>query len=539
VARKDVYQILPADVKCGAGVSIKDDTVAAIEEAYQGAVSQIGGSASFIYVSMTATHDHEAGLAKIREMARGVPYTGCTTCQGVLIGTRSERTNHKVAGVWVMHDPEGDFECYNFELTDDPLQAAEKGKADATEAAPAKKKKPRIDAYEACRFILIFYIASGHFIATATKNPLILKLVSQINVLVGGFFALSGYLAAYTTTELGVLRPPKCEDRLDNAVKFVVPRVLGFWMLHVFVLLLFSPMFFWVDATYSGPLVALWHGFISVFMLQSWFPLSAEVWNAPTWFLSALSFAFMVLPYALRILAGQKKSELRRTLVILTLLGLIPKIGYSYDLRGAWGIMEGVMSARSHPNYALFNNVRFSPFAALGEVLMGAAACRLVMLDTDEEKATGSALIPLAAMVGLVVARAMGLVSMNDMIVRALVFIPLFLVFLMRLHRTSVGPGGADNPLVKILNNRVLQWLGGISFPIFIVHGPIGQVFYKKAVATKLFGGSLARYGPGMFGVWWIVVIAFSWLLNEFYVKSDTVKKASANLGNAICARLL
>lgn len=419
------------------------------------------------------------------------------------------------------------------------LQAAEKGKADATEAAPAKKKKPRIDAYEACRFILIFYIASGHFIATATKNPLILKLVSQINVLVGGFFALSGYLAAYTTTELGVLRPPKCEDRLDNAVKFVVPRVLGFWMLHVFVLLLFSPMFFWVDATYSGPLVALWHGFISVFMLQSWFPLSAEVWNAPTWFLSALSFAFMVLPYGLRILAGQKKSELRRTLVILTLLSLIPKIGYSYDLRGAWGIMEGVMSARSHPNYALFNNVRFSPFAALGEVLMGAAACRLVMLDTDEEKATGSALIPLAAMVGLVVARALGLVSMNDMIVRALVFIPLFLVFLMRLHRTSVGPGGADNPLVKILNNRVLQWLGGISFPIFIVHGPIGQVFYKKAVATKLFGGSLARYGPGMFGVWWIVVIAFSWLLNEFYVKSDTVKKASANLGNAICARLL
>jgi len=130
VARKDVYQILPADVKCGVGVSIKDDTVAAIEEAYQAAVGQIGGSASFIYVSMTATHDHESGLAKIREMARGVPYTGCTTCQGCMTGTRSERTNHKVCGVWVMHDPEGDFECYNFELSDDPLKAAEKaGKA--------------------------------------------------------------------------------------------------------------------------------------------------------------------------------------------------------------------------------------------------------------------------------------------------------------------------------------------------------------------------------------------------------------------------
>jgi len=130
VKRKDVYQILPADVKCGVGVSIKDDSVAAIEEAYMGAVQQIGGTASFLYVSMTATHDHEAALAKVRDLARGVPYTGCTTCQGCLIGTRSERTNHKVAGVWCLHDPEGDFECYNFELTDDPLKAAEKaGKA--------------------------------------------------------------------------------------------------------------------------------------------------------------------------------------------------------------------------------------------------------------------------------------------------------------------------------------------------------------------------------------------------------------------------
>ena len=29
------------------------------------------------------------------------------------------------------------------------------------------------------------------------------------------------------------------------------------------------------------------------------------------------------------------------------------------------------------------------------------------------------------------------------------------------------------------------QFLGGISFPIFIVHGPLGQLFYKKAGSEK------------------------------------------------------
>ena len=32
------------------------------------------------------------------------------------------------------------------------------------------------------------------------------------------------------------------------------------------------------------------------------------------------------------------------------------------------------------------------------------------------------------------------------------------------------------------------MYLGAISFPIYILHGPIGQIFYKKVVAMKLFG---------------------------------------------------
>jgi len=410
-------------------------------------------------------------------------------------------------------------------------QALKEAEDKTTLEAPAPgAKKPRIGALDSLRFILIAYIASGHFIHTATSNKFLLKLITQINVVVGAFFVISGYVAAYTTTELAQRKGSK---RLDNAVEFVVTRIMGHWPLHLLVLLVFSPMFFWVDARYSGVPTALFNGSISALMLQAWFPTSAEVWNAPTWFLSALSFALCVLPYSLRLLSGQKKEELRRTLTFLTVLGLVPKLAYSYDLN-CWGIMEGMLSAKTHPNYALFNAVRFSPFAAVLEVLMGATACRLVMLDDPRDAGkTGSPIIPALSMILLLVARAAGIVELNDMLIRSAVFIPLWIVFLMRIHRESAGPGGATKLLPSLLTKSPLMFLGGISFPIFIVHGPVGQVFYKKAVATALFGQQLASPSPNgihrFFAVYWATVLFAAWILQQAFLESKTVQTASKN----------
>jgi len=401
---------------------------------------------------------------------------------------------------------------------------------EAEDMSTETKKKPRIGALDSLRFILIAYIASGHFIHTATRNPFLLRLISQINVVVGAFFVISGYVAAYTTTELGQRKGSK---RLDNAVEFVITRIMGHWPLHIVVLLLFSPVFLFVDISYSGVATAAWNGFISIFMLQAWFPTSAEVWNAPTWFLSALSFSLCALPYGLRILAGQKKEELRRTLVILTLLSLVPKVAYSNDLH-AWGIMEGMLNAKTHPNYALFNSIRFSPLGALLEVLMGAVACRLVMLDKPQEQVKSpSSLAPLLAMLGVLGLRATGAVQLNDMLTRSAIFIPLWIVFLMRIHRESAAPGGS-----KLLPNffcrQPLVFLGGISFPIFIVHQPIGQIFYKKAVASAIFGHNLASPQPNglhwFFGVYWIIVLCVAYLLQKLFLESSRVQNASKSM---------
>lgn len=51
----------------------------------------------------------------------------------------------------------------------------------------------------------------------------------------------------------------------------------------------------------------------------------------------------------------------------LTLVSVVAKLAYSYDL-GAWTFLEGMMSARSHPNMLFWNITRFNPFYCMLEV---------------------------------------------------------------------------------------------------------------------------------------------------------------------------
>jgi hypothetical protein len=67
--------------------------------------------------------------------------------------------------------------------------------ASASDADPAAKfKKMRISAFDSMRFLLIMAIVCGHFIHFANPSEFVRRLASNHNVLVGAFFALSGYV---------------------------------------------------------------------------------------------------------------------------------------------------------------------------------------------------------------------------------------------------------------------------------------------------------------------------------------------------------
>jgi len=406
---------------------------------------------------------------------------------------------------------------------------------------PKPAKKPRLPALDSIRFFLISYIAVGHFIAFGTKDLFLQKLFSQVNVVVGAFFVLSGYVAGYTATELNLY---KHSPRIDNAVAYTVGRIGTFYPLYMLTQLLFAPMFVWVDNMFNGPVLTAMHALMTGTLTQAWFPAHAELWNAPAWFLSALAFAMIPLPYALPGVAKMTKKGLRKTLVALTAVCGLAKLAYSYDL-AAWGLMEGMMAPKAHPNILLWNATRFSPLLAFCEVLMGAVAARLVMTDNTEvaedkgPAAPASPLLPLVAMGTLIYARAAGWVTMNDPIARTFFFIPLCIMFFVRIHRETVDPKAAGWNLSKVMSWGPLTYLGTISFPIFMLHGPLGQVFYKRAVAKALWGGVLSQtVGYHFFWAYLAITVALAAVVQKVFLENKAVGEATGRAVKALSAAL-
>merc|ERR1712151_619587 len=99
---------------------------------------------------------------------------------------------------------------------------------------------------------------------------------------------------------------------------------------------------------------------------------------------------------------------------------------------------------------------------------------------------------------------------------------------LMGLHRASIEKTVTD-PIAKIMAWGPLTWMGGLAFPIFVVHGPLGQLFYKKVVATWLFGGPLnIVLGPWFFYAYLAIVLGSALVLQKLFLSNNTVKTMSS-----------
>jgi peptidoglycan/LPS O-acetylase OafA/YrhL len=328
-------------------------------------------------------------------------------------------------------------------------------------------KKPQVLQLTSIRFFLIAYIAIAHFIRSATADETILKLFSQENVVVGAFFVLSGYIMGYVYTGFH-----STDVRPMTPSKFMINRLARMYPAYFFILLLFSPMFIYVDLYYGHGMNTLWHAVTVLTLTQAWFPSLAELWNSPTWFLSALLLAYALFPYIVAPIARLNRNGLYKLLFITLALSLLIKVIYS-NISG-WVIMEGMQL----PDPAwYFNFVRFNPVFNCLEFLVGIATARLMMTSHSKDRSYFPGIL-LASLIAVIALRVH--YTVNDMIVRSAIFIPLFLVFLIHLHKS-------EGYLAKVLSHPVLVYLGEVSFSIYIVHGAIGQLFYKRVVSNLIF----------------------------------------------------
>mmetsp|Transcript_93406 Transcript_93406/g.264437 ORF Transcript_93406/g.264437 Transcript_93406/m.264437 type:complete len:436 (+) Transcript_93406:78-1385(+) len=392
----------------------------------------------------------------------------------------------------------------------------------------ARPAKPRIECFDGARFALVLPIVIGHFIKFGTKKEWVLKLLTQENVLVGGFFIISGYVTGYTSTNMG----ERTHDRkkLARPELFFWQKVMSYYPMHALVSTLFAPMFIAVErmAGKSRRIIAS-HAFLNYTLLQAWFSSEAELWNPPTWFLSALTFANLCMPsLVLPQVAALSKDGLRKLFGGLTFISLLQKLSYSASWRF---FCEGNFMTKTPPNR--WNITRFNPLSALFECVMGIAAARDVMLDGPEQGGA-PATNPLLYFVASYATLALRLTrfNLNDAMIRTCVFIPLYTKFLTTMHRDCISP--SPRIITRFFGSKVMTKLGALAFPMFLLHGPIGQMFYKKKIATRLWGKVVPN---SFFPLWLLTVLLASHAMNEAFVKSKSVQALAARAAKWLAER--
>eukprot|EP00405_Crypthecodinium_cohnii_P043336 CAMPEP_0206576176 /NCGR_PEP_ID=MMETSP0325_2-20121206/30582_1 /ASSEMBLY_ACC=CAM_ASM_000347 /TAXON_ID=2866 /ORGANISM="Crypthecodinium cohnii, Strain Seligo" /LENGTH=462 /DNA_ID=CAMNT_0054081315 /DNA_START=30 /DNA_END=1419 /DNA_ORIENTATION=+ len=401
-----------------------------------------------------------------------------------------------------------------------------------TTAVVKKTRKPRIDCIDGCRFALVFPIIVGHFVKFGTKNQILLKLLTQENVFVGGFFIISGYVAGYVSTKIG---ERDCErEKLANPELFFWQKVMSYYPLHFLISTLFAPMFVVVDRWRKVPATTTaFHAVLNYTLGQAWFPSAAEIWNPPTWFLSALTFVNLALPtIVLPPMSQLSKDGLRKLLWGLGGLSIVQKLSYSQ----AWQFRcKGAYKTRvSSPH--LWNGPDSTPHLGFGGGDDGYGCCPRGDVGQPrgaEDSPFHASPAPLRRGPRIhVPLRTTRRLNLNDALVRSTLFVPLYLRFLQSMHRDCL----TSNPtmITRFFGSSTMGKLGALAFPMFIVHGPIGQLFYKRDVATKLFGGVVERR---FFPVYLAVVMLVSHLINEGFVKNQTVINFSSRVAKFLAEK--
>eukprot|EP00440_Ansanella_granifera_P064607 gb/GFBE01070047.1/.p1 GENE.gb/GFBE01070047.1/~~gb/GFBE01070047.1/.p1 ORF type:complete len:446 (+),score=119.90 gb/GFBE01070047.1/:1-1338(+) len=412
-----------------------------------------------------------------------------------------------------------------------PGDKSQQGAVQAADAKPgtvAKVSKPRIDCVDGCRFALVMPIVIAHFARFGTKNKTLLKLLTQENVLVGGFFVISGYVSGYVSTKLGQRSAE--EKKLAKPELFFWQRVMAYYPLHFIVSTIFAPMFIQVERWYNTPwTTTAFRAFLNYSLLQAWFPKEAEIWNQPTWFLSALTFSNLMMPtMVLPRVAELSKGGLKKLFYALTAVSLLQKVAYSETSRFH---SRAVLAKPMYP--LLWNLTRFHPFSALMEMTMGIVAARDVMLDGEEDKKK-KRMNPIWLFLASYASLGLRLTQFdfNDAIIRGTLFVPLFTKFLTAMHRDALSESPAA--ITRFFGSKLMSSLGALAFPMFILHGPIGQVFYKKSIAKRLWGKAMPT---SFFPIYLMIVLAASHLMNETFVKSKKVQALSARLAQFLADR--
>lgn len=277
------------------------------------------------------------------------------------------------------------------------------------------------------------------------------------------FFLLSGFILYY------VYRDEFRAIAWTTLNDFLIARLARLYPLHLFTLLI------WLAATgvvsWLRQKLEIYGGFYhstndvatfveNLLLIHAWPPSPLPTWNRPAWSISAEWFAYLLFP-ALSVFFFRLRSVVS-VLAVATM---------------AYGLLLGA-SVRQGTIAGIDNLPALHPLLRIGpEFVIGMCACRLLML-TNASRLSGcvvDALLVLCAAAILVCAH----FGLPD---------PLAVLLLVGIIGLTSLEAGA---IGRFLKNRVLVYLGRISYSIYMVHYPLRTLYVE--VAKPIVGKTLSQ----------------------------------------------
>jgi peptidoglycan/LPS O-acetylase OafA/YrhL len=305
---------------------------------------------------------------------------------------------------------------------------------------PAVSYLPNLTAMRgfAALMVVLFHfdVLAGQFV-----DPLQSMIIKKSYLMVDLFFVMSGFIILHVYGQEFTKK-----IQLSSFLKFAKARFARVYPLHVFTLLLL------VAAYYAGgqrpspinnPAAIPTH----LLLLHACGIHSIYTWNIPSWSISAEWWAYMIFPICCLWLNQYKTVavaaiSILSVVVYIAIVYFLPRtdlpssaaasaylslnITYDYGyLRGLAGFMTGLLA------YKMYENQKLHSFFGKDTVGFFMIFCMLLMLH----------------------------IGTND-----LLYIPLFLLLVLSVSANQ-------QTIYKICNIRLFQYLGNISYSIYLMHG--------------------------------------------------------------------
>ncbi|MBP6060688.1 MAG: acyltransferase [Candidatus Pacebacteria bacterium] len=318
---------------------------------------------------------------------------------------------------------------------------------------PERENKEYFYSLTSLRGLASFWVAIGHLSWTVPSTGLLLFLpmLRHGYLAVDFFFILSGFVLAHAY-KIHLM------DNWVDYLKFCKARIVRIFPIHVFILTIFSILYFILSAqNITLPGVYNFKALMAEFFLVQITPLFDPkyffAWNYPTWTLVLEVWWFMVVVGLITLFSKYNKYTIVKNR--RTWLGLV--FGFMF-------ILSGIVLYTHSPSFIDTPNFYNSLVRSGLEFVAGLFLYNAFILKPFALKKSHLTLAYTLLSVGIF----MWFLKIPSFIIVAywLILIPLILI-------VSIQKGTL---LYRILNHYTLVYLGNISYSLYLVHGPIERV---------------------------------------------------------------